>query len=166
MSRPVVAAPVVLLAAGLLAAQPLEVVEYKSAEGRFVTLFPGEVTVSTDKRGTTPTTTHRSSPAPGLSYSVTYFDLPADIPPNAVKNTARQFAASIKGKVVSAKDVTVGPTKVYGREVIIQRADSHLRQLVVVAGRRMYLCVVGGVTKDDVTTKTADRFIAGFEVTR
>jgi len=31
-------------------------------------------------------------------YSVTYFDLLADVPPSGVKSTARNFAASIKGR--------------------------------------------------------------------
>jgi hypothetical protein len=166
MLRHVVVAPVFLLSTGMLSADPLELVEYKSAEGRFVVLIPGEVKVRTDKNGNVPTTTHISNPAPGLMFSVTYFDLPADLAPGQSRTTLKQFAEGIKGKVVTDKEVKVGPQKLPGRETLYQRKDSHMRQLLAIDKRRMYIVIVGSAAKDEVTNKVADRFINGFEVTK
>jgi len=40
MSRLVIASAAVLVAAGISSADPPEQIEYKSAEGRFIVLFP------------------------------------------------------------------------------------------------------------------------------
>jgi hypothetical protein len=166
MVRTAAAAAFALLSVGVTAADDLQFNDYKSAEGRFFARFPGEVKVTTSKGGNVPTTTHQVAPGGGLLFSVTYFDLPVDVPAEQVKATVRNFATSIKGKVVSAKDVKVGPDKRYGREVVYDRKDTFLRQRVTIDGKRMYAVVVGGTKKEDVTSKDADRFVDAFEVTK
>lgn len=166
MYRTAAAIVLVLLSVGLSSADDLQFADYKSEEGRFFARFPGEVKVVTNKGGNVPTTTHQVTPGEGLLFAVTYFDLPLDIPADRAKATVRNFATGIKGKVVSEKDVKVGPDKRYGREVVYDRKESFLRQRVTIDGKRMYLAVVGGKTKQDVTSKDADRFLDAFEVTK
>ena len=47
----------------------------------------------------------------------------------------------------------------------IQTPDGHLRNRIVIAGARLYQVMIRG-QKDVVTSASADKFLASFEVTK
>ena len=139
--------------------------EYVSKEGKYKTQFPGKATATETKaKDGSSVYTVTSQPKVGQVYTITYLDLPTEIPADQVKKTLPLFAAGIKGKALSEKEVTLG--KLPGREAIYDMGNAHIRHFMVLDGKRLYQVIVGGPAKDDVTSKDADKFIKSFEVTK
>ena len=69
------------------------------------------------------------------------------------------------GKVIEDKEVMVGTEKYPGRDLLIETSNGYLRNRVVIAGNRLYQVMVQG-TKEVVTSPSADKFIASFEITK
>ncbi len=159
-----------LVAAPLLtafAADEPVATEFVSKEGKFKATFPTkpETTEAKPKGGFAVTTT-TAIPKPGQVFTVTYFDLPIDIPADKAKETLVALAGGIKGKTLSDKEVAVGKDKLPGRDAVYELPNAHIRQLMILDGKRIYQVIVGGPTKEDVTSKAADKFVDSFQVTK
>ena len=162
-----------LAAVGLVrAAQGPEFKLYASTEGRFKVLMPGAVKTETvdvaagkDKLTLTIDSVELRA---GTSFLVTFID--------ATEEAAKQPAASRidkvrdgnkgpDGKVVEEKEVTLGAEKHPGRDVLIEKPSGFIRNRIVIVGRRLYQVMVLG-SKEVVTSASADKFLASFEVTK
>lgn len=168
MSRTLLAALALVAAPALPAsAADLEFKEYAPKEGGFKVQFPGEPKASETKQAKGPTVySVTSQPKPGHVYTITYLDLPAEIPANMVKETLPKFAAGIKGKAVSEKEVTLGKEKLPGRDAVYEMTGAHIRHYMILDGKRLYQVIVGGPAKEDVESADADKFIKSFQVVK
>jgi hypothetical protein len=167
----------VALAAGLClpaAAQPPKP-EYKpfaSAAGRYKVLFPGPVKTDTREVKTdygTLTINLDTVELPGdVMFVVTHLEYPDAAPklePAKRLDKVRDGNKGTDGKVLTEKELTVGPDKHPAREVVIEKPNAVIRNRIVVAGSRLYQVMIQG-PKDYVTGADADRFFDSFEVTR
>lgn len=159
------------LAAGLgltaLAAyEKVEAKEFASKDGKFKATFPGPVKTTETKAGGTALHTATAQPKPEVVYQVVYFDIPFEVPADKAQETLKQFASALKGMTLSEKDVKLGKEKLPAREAVYELTGAHLRQLMVLDGKRVYQVSVGGPKKEDVTSKAADQFVGSFRVTK
>jgi hypothetical protein len=104
----------------------------------------------------------------GTAFMVTYVDAPDEVaksPPGPRINKVRDANKGEGGKVLEEKELTLGAEKYPARDVLIQTPDGHLRNRIVIAGARLYQVMIRG-QKDVVTSASADKFLASFEVTK
>ena len=145
---------------------------YASSDGRYKILFPGpvktdEVEVKADK-GPLTLTVDSVELRGGTSFLVTFLDAPdatAKQPAAAWLDKVRDGNKGRDGKVLDEKDLTVGLEKFPARDVLIEKPTVCLRNRIVIAGNRLYQVMVQG-PKDVVTSPSADKFLASFEVTK
>jgi hypothetical protein len=155
-----------------LAADKPEYKQFASSEGRYKVLFPGGVKSETQELktdlGTLKLTIDSVELDDDVVFCVTFIDYPEELtktdPPKRL-DKIRDGSKGADGKVLSEKDVTVGPEKHPGREVLIQKPDVVIRNRIVLAGTRMYQVMIEG-SKAFVTSPDADRFFDSFQVTR
>lgn len=165
------AALAVVVAAGsclLAAADDLELNPYTSAEGKYKVLLPGEVKTAEKKAGGTVTKTATAFVDGEAAFAVSYTDLPLDVPADHVRGVLVGYVKSLAGpggKVLSAKDATVGPDKLVGREVLIQQPKNFLRVRATIVGKRVYQVIAAG-PKEFVTSKDANRVLGSLEIVR
>jgi hypothetical protein len=149
--------------------------EYKpfaSSAGRYKVLFPGPVKteaqdVKTD-RGALKLTLDSVELGDDVTFVVTRIDYPDEVAkadPAKRLDKVRDGNKGSDGKVISEKNLTVGPEKLPAREVVIEKPGVVLRNRIVLAGSRMYQVMIEG-PKEFVISRDADRFFDSFEVTR
>lgn len=161
-----------LLVGSVAWAQGPEFKPFASAAGRYKAIFPGPVKSDTVpvKGGTTELklTIDSVELRAGTSFLVTYLDTPDEVakqPAGPRLDKVRDGNKGEAGKVLEDKELTVGTEKYPARDVLIEAPGGCIRNRIVIAGNRLYQVMVQG-PKDVVTSPSADRFIAAFEVTR
>jgi hypothetical protein len=170
MRSGIVVAAIVLMLGG--APAQVEFKLYASSEGRYKVLFPGPVKSDTvdvkmdkvDLKVTVDSVELRG----GTAFLVIHVDSPEDVlkQPAAMRfDKVRDANKGNDGKVLEEKDLTVGVEKYPARDVLISNGDACIRNRIVIAGPRLYQIMVQG-PKDVVTSPSADRFLASFEVTK
>lgn len=161
----------VLAILGAAAAQ-VDFKQYASTDGRYKVLFPGPV--KTDKvevmagKDTVIVTVDSVELRGGTTFIVTHSDAAKDVaqsPAGPRIDKVRDANKGETGKVLEEKEITVGPEKYPARDLLIQTPAGCVRNRVVVAGARLYQVMVRG-EKDVVTSASADKFLASFEVTK
>ena len=68
-------------------------------------------------------------------------------------------------RYIEDKQIAVGTEKYPGSDLLIETPNGYLRNRVVIAGNRLYQVMIQG-TKEIVTSPSADKFIASFEITK
>jgi hypothetical protein len=165
------AAAAVVIGTGLLAAavgQDVELQEYYSRDGKFRALLPPEVNIKDSKSGGTVTKSFVGAVAGDRVFVVSYSDLPLAVNAKQARDVLAGFAKSVAGKggkVLSGKEVAVGPEKLPGRDVLIEQPKNFLRMRGVISGKRMYQVMALG-PKDFVTSADADKVIESLEITK
>jgi hypothetical protein len=161
----------IALATSATAAQRGET--YAPRDGRFTIRFPGKPKESeqTAKSGNAElrvvTGTYANSD--GNAFMASYTDLPAGAAGS--DNSARLFDGvreGLKGKdgkLLDEKEVKVGPDKLPGRDIQIEKDKKHMRFRVVLRDGRLYQVAVIG-TPSFVKGKDATAFIDSFELTK
>ena len=149
-----------------------EFTPYASSAGRYKVLFPGTVkTETTDVKAgkdTLKLTLDSVELKGDTVFLVSYIDTTDEVakqPTGPRLDKVRDGNKGPAGKVIEDKDVTVGPEKYPGRDVLIQTPGGYLRNRIVIAGKRLYQVMIQG-TKEVVTSPSADRFIESFEITK
>ncbi len=156
---------------GAVAAQ-VEFQVYASGEGRYKILFPGPVRsesfdVKSDKVNLKVTVDSVELRA-GTAFLVSYVDASEEVaksPTGPRFDKVRDAAKMPGGKVLDEKELTVGMEKYPARDVLIENPTACIRNRIVIAGARLYQVTVQG-SKEVVTSASADKFLASFEVTR
>jgi hypothetical protein len=162
---------IVLAGVGAISAQ-VEFKPFASSAGRYKIDFPGpvktntyEVTMDkTDLKITADSVELRA----GTSFLVTYVDTTDEVsklPSGPRFDKVRDAIKGEKGKVLEDKELTIGVENHPARDVLIEHADLHIRNRIVIAGPRLYQVIIQG-SKEVVTSASADRFLASFEVTK
>jgi len=160
-----------LMVIGTISAQ-VEFKLYASSVGRYKVDFPGPVKSETfdvkmDKTDLKITADSVELRA-GTSFLVTYVDTPeevAKLPVGQRFDKVRDAIKGDKGQVLEDKELKIGVEEHAARDVLIEHADMCIRNRIVIAGSRLYQVIVQG-SKDVVTSASADRFLASFEVTK
>jgi hypothetical protein len=145
---------------------------YASSAGRFKIDFPGPVKSETfdvkmDKAELkiyADTVELRG----GTAFLVTYVDTPDDVaklPPGQRFDKVRDAIKGEKGKVLEDKDLKIGLENHVARDILIEQSDMCIRNRIVIVGVRLYQVIIQG-SKDVVTSASADRYLASFEVTK
>jgi hypothetical protein len=156
---------------GTVSAQ-VEFKTYASGTGRYKVLFPGAVKSETidvkmdkiDLKVTVDSVELRA----GTAFLITYVDAPDDVakaPVGPRLDKVRDANKGEDGKVLEDKDLTIGLEKYPARDVLIENAAGCIRNRIVIAGARIYQVMIQG-SKEVVTSPSADRFLASFEVTK
>jgi hypothetical protein len=163
----------VLLAVGLCSA--IAQVEFKlfaSSAGRYKVEFPGPVKSETFdvKMGETDLkiTADSVELRAGTSFLVTYVDSPEEVTKQPVGqrfDKVRDAIKGEKGKVLEDKELKIGLEHHPARDVLIEHTEMCIRNRIVIAGGRLYQVMIQGA-KEVVTSPSADRFLASFEVTK
>ncbi len=161
-----------LVSVGVSLGQAPEFKTYASTEGRFKILFPGAVKTQTYpvKSGDKELKLIVDSVElrAGTTFLVTYIDTPDDTKkqPSAERlDKVRDGNKGSDGKVIEDKALEVGNEKHPARDVLIEKPSGFLRNRIVIVENRLYQVMVQG-PKEIVTSPSADRFLASFEVTR
>ena len=146
--------------------------QYASTDGRFKVQFPGpvktdvmEVPSGKDKLKITVDSVELRG---GTAFMVTYVDAAPEVatsPAGPRIDKVRDANKGERGKVLDEKELTLGMEKHSARDVLIQTPAGFLRNRIVIAGPRLYQVMVRG-EKDVVTSASADKFLASFEVTK
>jgi hypothetical protein len=160
-----------LVATGLATAQ-VEFRIYASSDGRYKVLFPGAVKsesiqVKMDKTDVKVTVDSVELRA-GTAFLVTYVDATEEVakaPPGPRFDKIRDANKGESGKILEDKEVTFGDDKLPARDVLIEHPMVCIRNRIIFAGPRIYQVMIQG-TKEVVTSPSADRFLASFEVTK
>jgi hypothetical protein len=156
---------------GSLSAQ-VEFKAFASSAGRYKVDFPGPVKTETfdvkmDKTDLKITSDSVELRA-GTSFLVTYVDAPeevAKLPAAGRFDKVRDAIKGEKGKVLEDKELMIGLENHPARDVLIEHGDMCIRNRIVIAGARLYQVIIQG-SKEVVTSASADRFLASFEVTK
>jgi hypothetical protein len=167
---------VLVLLVGSIAAESIangqDFKTYASSAGRYKVLFPGPVKTDTVEvpagKGKLTVTIDTVELRGGTSFLVTFVDAPDDVakqPAAGRFDKVRDANKGADGKVAEEKDITVGDEKYPARDLLIEKKDVFLRNRVVIAGNRLYQVMIQG-PKDIVTSPSADRFLASFEITK
>jgi hypothetical protein len=145
---------------------------FASSAGRYKVLFPGPVKTETTEvktpSGGTATVTLDAAKAGGVTYLVSYVDVPdavAQQPPGPRLDKVRDAHKGTDGRLLADKELTVGGEKYPARDVLVGRPDGTLRVRVVIAGSRLYQVMARG-PREGVTGADADRYFGSFEVTK
>lgn len=165
------AAVCLIVGLGSVTAQ-VEFKPYASSAGRYKVLFPGAVKSETidvkmDKADLKVTIDSVELRA-GTSFLITYADAPDDVakaPAGMRFDKVRDANKGEDGKILEEKELTIGDEKYPARDVLIENASGCVRNRIVIAGTRLYQVMIQG-SKDVVTSPSADRFLASFEVTK
>jgi hypothetical protein len=145
---------------------------YASAEGRYKVLFPGDVKSETtdikagkDKLKLTLDMVELKGDTVFLVSYVDATDEVAKTPAGPRLDKVRDGNKGESGKVVTEKEIVVGAEKYPGRDILLETPGGYIRNRAVIAGKRLYQVMVQG-TKDVVTSPSADKFIASFQITK
>jgi len=156
---------------GLARAQ-VDFKQYASTDGRYKVLFPGavktEIVDVPSGKEQVRVTIDSVELRGGTAFVVTYVDAPEEVakmPAGPRIDKVRDANKGESGKVLEEKELTIGMEKLPARDVLIQTADGCLRNRIVIAGARLYQVMIRG-QKDVVTSASADKFLASFEVTK
>jgi hypothetical protein len=145
---------------------------YAPKDGRFSIRFPGKPKESEQTAksaiGELRVVTGTYANSDGNAFMVSYTDFPAGAA--GPENSARLFDGvreGLKGKdgEVQEKEVKVGPDKLPGRDIEIQKDKKRMRFRVVLRDGRLYQVAVIG-TASFVKGKDATAFIDSFELTK
>ena len=141
--------------------------------GRFSVRFPGkpkEVTQTTKTPiGDLKVYTATYATADGNIYLVSHTEFPAEaIKPETHATLFDGVLTGLvgkDGKVVSRNEITVGPDKVPGREVVVDKGKQQTRFRVAIKENRLFQVAAVG-TGEFVTGKEATTFLDSFEFTK
>ncbi|WP_439622196.1 hypothetical protein [Gemmata sp.] len=155
------------------AANSLAADAYAPRDGRFSVRFPGapkETTAATaTPLGDAKVFTATYATADGDAYSASYSDYPAGKaaaePRGKLYDGARDALKGADGKVLAEKDVEVGPDKLPGRDLDIQKGTERVRVRLVLRGDRLHHVAVVG-SPAFVTGRDAAKFLDSFELTK
>jgi hypothetical protein len=146
--------------------------QYASGAGRYKVMFPGDPKSETNDikagKNTLKFTIDFVELKGDTTFSVSFIDAPDDVakqPPGPRLDKVRDGNKGESGKVHHDKDVQVGLEKYPGRDLLIEGPSGYTRNRVVIAGNRLYQVMIQG-SKEVVTSPSADKFIASFEVTK
>ena len=163
---------VLVLGLGTAAHGQPEFKAFASSAGRYKGVFPGAVKTETvdvkGEKATLKLNVDSVELRAGTAFLVTFIDVPDEVakqPTGQRLDKVRDGNKGADGKVVEDKELTLGVEKYPGRDLLIEKPGGFLRNRVVIAGNRLYEVMVQG-PKDVVTSPSADRFIASFEVTK
>jgi hypothetical protein len=145
---------------------------YTSAAGRYKVLFPGEVKSETTDikagKDTLKFTCDMVELKGDTVFLVSFVDSSDEVakkPAGPRLDKVRDGNKGEAGKVIEDKDIAFGAAKYPGRDLLIETPNGYLRNRVVIAGNRLYQVMIQG-TKEVVTSPSADKFIASFEITK
>jgi hypothetical protein len=145
---------------------------FASEGGRYKVLFPGEVKSETSDIDTKTEklkfTLDLVELKGGTAFLVSYVDATDEVaktPPGPRLDKVREGNKGQAGKLVAEREVVLGAERYPGRDILIETPDGYIRNRAVIAGKRLYQIMVKG-TKEVVTSPSADRFIASFEITK
>ncbi|MFM8274244.1 MAG: hypothetical protein ACKODX_18200 [Gemmata sp.] len=148
--------------------------QHASADGRYKVLFPGPVKSETTDiqagKDTLKLTLDTVELKGDITFLVSYIDASDEVaarPPGPRLEKVRDGNKGEGGKILDDKEITLmlGDQKCPGRDVLIETPSGFIRNRMVIAGKRLYQVMVQG-TKDVVTSPSADKFIASFELTK
>ncbi len=172
MRTGMLAALTLALSFNATATAQVEFKPYASSDGRYKIVFPGAVksdTVTTKADKTDVKVMIDSVELlGGTSFLVSYVDVPEEVAkkPAAMRlDKVRDANKGPDGKVLEEKELTLGLEKFPASDVLIEKSGVYLRNRIVIAGNRLYQVMVTG-SKETVTSPSADRFLASFEVTK
>ncbi len=163
-----------LLAGTALVARGQDFKPYASADGKYKVLFPGAVkSESTDievGKDTLKLTLDTVELKGDITFLVSYIDASDEVakkPAGPRLEKVRDGNKGEKGKVLDDKEIAfaVGDEKFPGRDVVLETPTGFIRNRMVIVGKRLYQVMVQG-SKEVVTSPSADKFIASFEVTK
>lgn len=156
--------------AGVAAGQDFK--PHASAPGRYKALFPGEVKSETTDiqagKDTLKLTLDMVELKGDTVFMVSYVDATDEVakkPAGPRLEKVRDGNKGPNGKVIEDKEISVGAEKYPGRDLLIETPSGYLRNRAVIAGNRLYQVMIQG-SKDVVTSASADKFIASFEITK
>lgn len=160
----------VVAVAGVAAGQDFK--PHASADGRYKALFPGEVKSETTDiqagKDTLKLVLDMVELKGDTVFMVSYVDAADEVakqPAGGRLDKVRDGNKGPNGKVLEDKDVTVGTQKYPGRDLLLETPNGYIRNRAVIAGNRLYQVMIQG-TKEVVTSPSADKFIASFEITK
>jgi len=155
---------------GVVSAQEFK--PYASGAGRYKILFPGAVKTETNDITSGKDTLKLTLDVVELKgdtvFMVSYVDASDEVakkPAGPRLDKVRDGNKGESGKVIEEKDITLGMEKYQGRDLLIETPSGFIRNRVVIADKRLYQVMVFG-NKDVVTSASADKFIASFEITK
>jgi hypothetical protein len=161
-----------LAVAGSAAGQEFK--PFASGAGRYKVTFPGivksetaDVQAGPDKLKLVIDSVELKG---GTVFLVSYIDASEEVgkqPAGPRLDKVRDGNKGPAGKVIEEKEVTVplGEEKFPGRDLLIETPGGFIRNRAVIVGRRLYQVMVQG-TKEVVTSPSADKYIASFELTK
>jgi hypothetical protein len=170
MRARVVALIAFVVAGGAAAGQDFK--QYASGTGRYKAMFPGNVKTETTDiqagKDTLKFTVDSVELKGDTTFMVSYVDASDEVakkPAGPRLDKVRDGNKGDKGKVLEDKEITLGEEKYPGRDLLIETPDACIRNRVVIAGNRLYQVMIHG-SKEVVTSASADKFIASFEITK
>jgi hypothetical protein len=159
-----------MLCVSLAAGQEFK--QYASGAGRYKVMFPGNVKTETTDiqagKDTLKLTLDSVELKGDTTFLVSYVDASDEVakkPAGPRLDKVRDGNKGPNGKVIEDKDVMVGMEKYPGRDLLLETPGGYIRNRVVIAGNRLYQVMIQG-TKEVVTSPSADKFIASFEITK
>jgi hypothetical protein len=171
MLRLLICGMLVVCAGGLVRAQDDdEPMKYTSKEGKFAIMFPAGSKVKKQKQDASGIEVNIYMVDKGdQAYAVMTMLLPEgaeDLPPKTLLDGGQKGAVEKSGaKLLKAKDMSFGPKKLPGREVLVEKDGNQLRAYLIIDGRRVYMVLVGG-PDEFASGKEATAFLKSFEITR
>lgn len=165
------------LTAGLLAllagsASSQDFKQFASGAGRYKVLFPGDVKTETTDiqagKDTLKLTLDSVELKGDTVFLVSYVDASDEVakkPAGPRLDKVRDGNKGPNGKVIEDKELEFGPEKYPGRDLLLETPSGYIRNRVVIAGNRLYQVMIQG-SKEVVTSPSADKFIASFEITK
>lgn len=157
------------------AGQGAEWKTFESKEGDFRVLFPGKPMRQTQEipvpGGKTKLHLFLVSPQDDRVYMVSYNDYPeavvkAQETKTLLDNVVKGNVESLKGKVLSQKEITLGQKKHPGRAVLIENNEgAQYKAKVFLVGNRLYQVVALG-PKEFIEQKETGKYLDSFDVTK
>lgn len=158
--------------------KPVKVEPFESVEGHYSVKAPGKESTDTKPLAYGPnpdqvvqrTITKWDALMNAGTYSVTHVEFPEGfkgVEPKTILDGARDGVRGpegLGGKVVSDKAIEVGPTKLPGREVVVQAKKNWVRVRMLLVEARLYQITVAG-TEANVNAEAAREFLDSFRVT-
>jgi hypothetical protein len=146
--------------------------QYASGAGRYKVMFPGDVKTETTDiqagKDTLKLTLDSVELKGDTVFMVSYVDATDEVakkPAGPRLDKVRDGNKGPNGKVHEDKQIEVGMEKYPGRDLLIETPNGYLRNRAVIAGNRLYQVMIQG-TKEIVTSPSADKFLASFEITK
>ncbi len=165
---------IALLTTTSLAAFGQDFQQHASADGKYKVLFPGPVKTETTEilagKDTLKLTLDTVELKGDITFLVSYIDASDEVakkPAGPRLEKVRDGNKGEKGKVLDDREITVavGEEKFPGRDVLLETPAGFIRNRMVIVGKRLYQVMVQG-SKEVVTSPSADKFIASFEITK